>query len=248
MRFTGDFHVHSLYSDGKATLAQNVKAAQARGLETVAMTEHGPRHMVSGMRLKRLPAFLDELDALKQTEDIRVKTGIEANLVGLDGTIDLPKRYADRFEVVGVGFHRSVWGNNAKSNAAFHLARHFGSRKFSKLMSDALIAAMKKNRISFLAHIGQYTGKLDWARIALACALHNVAIEINASGGHLGFSPEEAKTMRDCGAVFVVNSDAHRPERIGDFEAVEPFILAAGLKDMDIVNAQGYTRTRPFGL
>lgn len=251
MIFTADYHIHSRFSDGSVTLMDNVKAALRRGLTTIALTEHGPGHIHSGIRMKRIPAFLEEVEALNQqyAGQMMVKPGIEANTIGLGGEIDLPTAYEDAFEVVGLGYHRTVRGLNARSNAFFYIGlRTYKKASRKSRMTDVLIACMEQNRISFLAHPGQHTGPLDWERLAKACHKHNVAIEISARKGHLCFAPNEARAMRDCGAVFVVNSDSHDAKEIGEFSALTDFLNKAGLTHHDIVNAKGYDGTHPFGL
>ena len=232
LKWTADYHVHSRYSDGHTTLLENVEAALSRGLDEIALTEHGPRHLRSGIKAKRIPEMIDAADSLKRrfSGRIVVKAGIEANLAGLDGSVDLPKAYEGAFEVIGLGFHRSALGRDARTNAYFFFTRHFQTRKRrAKRMTDLLISALEKNRISFLAHPGQHTGPLEWERLAKACAEHNVAIEISARKGHLCFSPEDAQAMQNCGAVFVVNSDAHRPDEVGSFDSLTEFLQKSGI-------------------
>ena len=42
MRFYGDYHCHSVNSDGHSELKEIIQAAAARGLAEVAITDHGP--------------------------------------------------------------------------------------------------------------------------------------------------------------------------------------------------------------
>ncbi len=251
MNIIADYHVHSRFSDGQASLQQNAAAALAKGLKAVAMTEHGPRHLHAGIKDKQIADFLEQTAALAQQYRglLYIKAGIEANPLHRDGTIDIPENFKSSFDVVCLGVHRSVWAKEWKSNVDFHIKRHMLPRKNrSRAMTDMLIAAMERNRVSFLAHPGQYTGPLDWKRLATACSRNNVAIEINARSGHLCFDANDARLMRDCGAVFVVNSDAHKTDEIGAFDPIATFLHNASLTHHDIVNAQGYDGKRPFGL
>ena len=251
MRFIADYHVHSRFSDGQATLEENVEAALACKLRSVALTEHGPRHIVSGIKTNEIPSFLEAVDQLKKKHAamIDVEAGIEANPVSFDGKIDVPKEFQDKFKVIGVGFHRSVLAKDLKSNAFIYVGRYICSRSArAETVTNLLIAAMERNTISYLSHPGQYTSPLEWKRLALSCREHNVAVEISARAGHLCFSPEDARMMRDCGAVFVVNSDAHKATEIGSFNSIDGFLQRAELTEQDIVNAKGFNRKRPKGL
>ena len=47
-----DYHTHTLYSHGKGTIQQNVEAAQRKGLKEIAITDHGPGHILYGVKRK----------------------------------------------------------------------------------------------------------------------------------------------------------------------------------------------------
>ena len=40
-RMTYDHHTHTIYSHGKGTIEDNVKTAAAKGLSSIAITDHG---------------------------------------------------------------------------------------------------------------------------------------------------------------------------------------------------------------
>ena len=250
MTFTADYHIHSRYSDGRATLKENVEAALTRGLCALALTDHGPNHLRGGLRRREIPQMIKEASNLKSTYAgrIDVKLGLETNIVGMDGSTDLPDEYKDVFEVVGLGYHLSALGKDTRSNLFLHGKMHLWKSRCQARMTDMLMAAMENNTISYLVHPGLHTGPLDWQRLARACAKHNVAIELSARRGHLCLDCEDVRLMRDCGAVFVVNSDAHKTEEIGAFDPVLGLIERAQLTYHDIVNAQGFDRPRPYGL
>ena len=251
MIFVADHHVHSRYSDGTSTLRENVEAALERNLHCISLTEHGPNHLVSGLRRRKVSTYFNEIAALKAeyAGRIRVQAGLEANIVRLDGHADLPRQNADVLEVVGLAYHRSALGENIKSNAFLHLGVRLGRRKRrAAVLTDMLIRAMERYTLSFLAHPGQHTGPLEWDRLARALVKHNVAVELSARPGHLCMSVDTLRFLRRAGVVFVVNSDAHRKEEIGRFESIYGLIEDAGLTYHDIVNAQGYDGKRPYGL
>jgi putative hydrolase len=178
---------------------------------------------------------------------IDVRAGIEANIIGLDGALDIPAALKD-VDVVAAGYHRSALCQGLLDNALMHAGRLFAKRRAKEAITQAFVQAVRTNRLSYLVHLGQHTGPLGYEDIARACAEHNVAIEISAHKGHLCFTPQDARAMKACGAVFVVNSDAHAPRHIGRFDALSGFIAQAGLTCRDIVNARGYEGRRPRGL
>ena len=49
MKYYGDYHTHSRYSDGREQVESIAEAARWRGLSEVAVTDHGPRLLVLGV-------------------------------------------------------------------------------------------------------------------------------------------------------------------------------------------------------
>lgn len=79
-----DFHVHTMYSDGESTAVAMVEAAEARGLEAVALTDHGPEHSV-GVPRGKLSQMLQDIQLARVGAGIRVLAGIEANIIDAGG-------------------------------------------------------------------------------------------------------------------------------------------------------------------
>ncbi|WDC83585.1 PHP domain-containing protein [Caloramator sp. mosi_1] len=45
IKIIGDYHTHTIYSHGKGTIEDNVKAAINKGLKEIVISDHGPGHM-----------------------------------------------------------------------------------------------------------------------------------------------------------------------------------------------------------
>ena len=75
-RMTFDYHTHTLYSPGiikphgKGTMEQNVQAAIAKGLEGIAISDHGPGHMFYGMKREKINEMQDEIFRLRKEVEI----------------------------------------------------------------------------------------------------------------------------------------------------------------------------------
>ena len=50
-RMVYDHHTHTIYSHGKGSIEDNVRVAAARGLKSVAVTDHGPGHLTYGLKM-----------------------------------------------------------------------------------------------------------------------------------------------------------------------------------------------------
>ena len=93
-----DWHVHSTFSDGASTLAENVEAARAAGLRRICLTDH-VRADTSW-----LGDYVAEVAALRGSGPDLV-TGVEAKVLDADGRLDLPGGL-DGVEVVLIADHQ----------------------------------------------------------------------------------------------------------------------------------------------
>src|SRR5690606_36394451 len=96
-----------------------------------------------------------------------------------------------------------------------------------------LVNAVLRNRVHAVTHPG-YRLPIDTAELARACARAGAAMEI--SGRHEHTTVEYVQAAKAEGARFVLGSDAHAPDRVGDVGRAVRIAVAAGLDADDIVN------------
>jgi putative hydrolase len=82
--FDEDYHVHSTFSDGSSTLAENVAAAQERGLRTLCLVDHVRRDTAW------VPEFAAAVDQYRGLGGMTVLAGVEAKILDTSGRLDLP--------------------------------------------------------------------------------------------------------------------------------------------------------------
>jgi len=110
------------------------------------------------------------------------------------------------------------------------------TRNQVKRNTEATISVVESGLIKFLTHPGQ-RAPVDLLEIASVCARENVLLEINTS--HMSFTPELMKEMEGEGASFIICSDAHRPERIADFQ---PAVDLLNESDIDLSRVENLRR------
>ena len=62
-RMIYDHHTHTIYSHGKGTILDNVRAAAAKGIRSIAITDHGPGHLTYGIKMEQLPQMRKDIAA-----------------------------------------------------------------------------------------------------------------------------------------------------------------------------------------
>lgn len=244
MEIQADLHTHSNLSDGKGTLEQNAEAAYRVGLSFLACTEHGPRHMKAGISKRKLSEMRRRVDKLNQKYQgkLTVLMGIEANLISLDGTLDIPAQALEYFDIILMGFHLSARTTTLSEAWMFQVKNPRKEERYSlayrKKATEAYLRAIENNEFDILVHPGLHW-PLEYDPIAKACRDKGIAMEISARPKHLIFNEAQAGQMAKTGVKFAIDSDAHKPEEIGRVQSAVEFAMRAGISTEQIINAKG---------
>ena len=236
-RLTSDCHTHTIYSgDGKGTIEQNVCAAVEQGLSKIAITDHGFNHMAYGIKRKVVKEMRDEIERLKKVYPIEILLGIEANLISYNGDIDLTDEEVKLFDIILLGIHKSTkpkkffgWFNFTLRNLMWDTKRH------SRKTTDSYIKALHKYPIGILVHLHNIV-RVDAIRIAKEAVKTGTLVELNNK--HMLFSQDEISAMASLGAKFVIDSDAHTPQGVGNCPNVMEFLSTHDVPLDNIVNLQ----------
>ncbi len=227
-----DLHTHTLLSHGKGTPEQNVQAAVSRGLSRVAVSEHGPAHLFYGVRGKKLASFQADMLRLKAVyaDRIDVCLGMECNLLAR-GLCDLPDGFRD-CDVRILGFHKGVWPRDMGLSRALLESLHIG-RGDPVYLADALLCAAEKYHIHIISHPSLYA-QADLETLAKGASQLGVLLEINNS--HPVWDAAALSRAAALGARFIIGSDAHKPENVGNADKALKLVKEAGLGRAQVVN------------
>jgi len=195
----GDLHVHSDWTDGRATLEQMALAARDKGLDYLCFCDHSQSlAMTGGLTPERLMAQQEEIRALDaRVEGIRLLSGIEVDILA-DGRLDLPDDVLARLDFVTASIHSGF------------------SQPSAKIM-ERILGAMRNPYVSSIAHpsgrlIGRREGyEIDVDILARAAAETGTFLEINGSADRLDLASPAARRAASLGAKLVICSDAHSP-------------------------------------
>jgi len=222
MELYGDYHTHTIYSHGTGTIEDNVKYAIKKGLKEVAICDHGPAHYLYGVKREKLPKMRDEIDRLNDKyskHNIRILLGVEANIIGFDGTIDMDEKLIKYTDLLLVGYHYGVTPNSFMDGVGLYIKNPwvklipFGRKSALESNTMAFVKAINKYPIDFITHPGS-KARVDIRTLAREAGKVGTALEINAK--HSQLSVESIRIAMKEDVDFVINSDAHRPEDVGN--------------------------------
>lgn len=224
MRITADYHTHTVYSHGKGTIRENVEAALKKGLKEIAICDHGPGHYLYGVKREKLFKMRKEINQLnKEYNDkgIKILLGVEANIIGYDGTIDVDNDIINILDILLLGFHYGIIPKSAKEYMFMYILNPMSkaipifAKKIIERNTEAMIKAIDKYPVNIITHPGD-KARLDTKKLADAAYERGVALEINSK--HKQLSVENIKIALETKVDFYINSDAHNPDDVGNVE------------------------------
>jgi DNA polymerase (family X) len=198
-----DLHMHSRWSDGRATIAEMAAAAEARGYQYIAITDHSAYLGVTGgmdaARLREQAAEVATLNAAyaERGSSFRVLHGCEVDITP-DGTLALPDEALAPLDLVIASLHVSL-------------------RQPREQATARLLKAIENPHVDIIGHpTGRILNRrpgadLDMEAILKAAAGRGVIMEINSGPDRLDLDAGHVRRALELGVDLTVNSDAHHP-------------------------------------
>jgi len=243
MLLTADYHTHTTYSHGKGTVLENAIRAKELGLKELGITDHGFSHPAFGINHRKLPNLIKDVEEAKKITGVNVLTGIESNILGQEGFLDLKEKDYQYFDLFLAGAHRFIkfkrvsdYFNFFLRNMATSTLRKKPSSSLIKLTTKAYINAIKKFPVDVITHLN-FLYFSDAEEVAKAAADYGTYIELNAKKIHL--TDEELYKVDKTGVRYLINSDAHTVDRIGDTKLVEGILDRVKIDMTRIDNIEG---------
>ncbi len=221
MLLYGDYHTHTTYSrhnHGKDSVLDNASTAANKGLKQIAITDHGFNHGF-GIRRKDIPQLHEDILNAKEITGVDILLGVEANLISLDGQVDICEEDLDFLDIFLMGYHKLIKPSEFKGYFNLTLASCFSnifkpSQERIDKNTTAFLKALDKYPIDVITHLNYGGFPTDTLAVAKMAKQKGVYIELN--GKRINFTDDEIMTMAAEGVKFIVNSDAHSADRVGE--------------------------------
>ena len=242
LRITADYHSHTTYSHGKGSIADNAQVASQKGLEILAITDHGARQPIIGVSPKKFDVMRKDLEQVQsQYPDLQLLLGIEANILGVDGDIDVSEEDAKELDIVIAGFHFLAMPYKFIDN--FRISFN-AIMKYTKTSTKAQIArntamfvkAVKRHKIDILTHPA-FKLDVDYKEIAKVCSDYGTYVEL--SSRHRIPDDDSIEHFLNYNCQFVLNSDAHRSADVGNCDFARSLVERWQIPLESIANIDG---------
>ena len=201
----GDLHCHTNATDGHHTIEALVAAAERRGYEYVAVTDHSRSTRVAGgLTAQELTAHIEVRALQAKHPRIRVLAGSECDILA-DGSLDYPDPVLAELDLVVA-------------------AVHTGFKQSRSEMTRRICRALAHPRVHVLAHpTGRLIGErdpyaLDLDEVLRTARRHGKAIEINAYPDRLDLKDVHARRAQELGALVAISTDTHMLDHLGYME------------------------------
>lgn len=227
MAFWGDYHTHTTYSHGKGSVLDNAKVAAAKGLKEIAITDHGLRHSLFGIRRHQLPSMINDCKNATDLTGVLVLPGIENNVCTFSGLFDAKNSDLEKIDIIQGAYHLACVSSKFIDEFTFqrrNMFRSLMSKSPAKLIAkntDAYLKLLDNYEVDFIGHLNRDI-RLDALTVARYAKQKGTYIELNNK--KMSLTDAEIEKMVEEGVEFVCNSDAHHPELVGDFSNVVALI------------------------
>lgn len=225
----GDLHMHTVATDGVATIQEMAEAAKARGLKYIAITDHSKRvTMANGLDATRLRQHWEEIEKVRgQVSGIEILKGIECDILE-DASLDLD--------------------DEVLSEADWVIAvLHYGLKQPREQIMQRLLNAIRNKNVDVIGHpSGRLIGSrpaadIDYSTFLKAAAEHGVMMEINSSPTRLDLDDIQAGAAKALGIQIVIDTDSHATN---GFETIAYGVgqaRRAGLTKDDVANTKSWS-------
>lgn len=222
-KLIADMHMHTVASThAYGTVTEMAAQAKAKGLYAIAITDHGPDIEDAPHRWH----FLNMQIFPEEIMGVKIFKGMEANVLDMDGHIDLDERNAKVLDWVVASMHTNLLPGSYTAEQC----------------TNAWLQILKNPHVDVIGHSGENRYRYDYDYVVKKAGEAGKLIELNnASFKVRGDCKENCKTIalacKKYGTQVVVDTDAHAPWLVGDFSHIVDLLKEVDMPEELIVNS-----------
>lgn len=227
----GLVHCHTVYSDGRHTVEEMARAAEAMGMKYITITDHSPTAAYAGgLTLDRLQRQWEDIDRAQEKVQVRLLRGTESDILA-DGSLDYPDAILEKMDVVIASIH-----NRYKMN--------------EEQMTRRVVTALKNPLFKVWGHaLGRYVQSRPPIAVRMeevldAAAESRVAVEVNGDPHRLDMEPRWQREARRRGIRFVISTDAHSTRELRNVRYGVSMARRGWLRKGEVLNTLGVDEFR----
>ncbi len=256
-RYRADLHSHTTFSDGKTSLALSARAAEAAGLDALAITDHQwqPGAVAGGASID---AYLAAIDAAQARTPVRLLRGVETTAVDAAGTPGIDAETARPLDLVLCdmgGRTRGLFVDGPSDQTAF-----------LEGLRRAMVSVCENPLVDVFAHpfnVGRLERDLAPAtlpaslveEVCAAAAATGTAFEV-MNDMHYWFPELPVAQVTDgyaaivarayaAGCRFTLGSDAHHHQGVGNHRWSRRVLALAGVPERRLVDWRTFAGETP---
>ena len=222
----GMIHCHTTYSDGKHSVEEMARAAEAMGMKYMTITDHSPTaSYAGGVTIDRLHRQWDEIAEVQEKVKVKILRGTESDIVA-SGKLDYPDKILEQFDVIVASIHARYKMDSAK-------------------MTKRIVTAMRQPVFKIWGHA---LGRLIQRRPPFDCDIEQIldviaesraAIEVNGDPWRLDMEPRWIREARKRKIKFVISVDAHSTGAMSNLKYGVGMARRGWLTKREVLNTMG---------
>ncbi len=229
----GDLHVHTVMSDGHATMRELAREAKRLGYEYIGLTDHSPSLRIAhGLTAEDLLDSVEEARQVSEEEGIAVLRGSEVDILD-DGSLDYPREVLSRLDFVIASVH-----------SRFQMPE--------EEMTERVLRAMSDPEVNVLGHpTGRLLGRreayrIDLERVMEHASRQGVALELNGYPYRLDLNDLNCRRAKERGVKLSIGTDAHALEDLSFMSLAVGTARRGWLEKDDVINTLSLDQIKRF--
>ena len=222
----GDLHMHTTWSDGRASVEEMGRAARELGYEYVAICDHTTNvRVVPGLDADGLRRQGEEIAAANEAlAPFRVLRGTECD-IRADGSLDLPDEVLAELDWVQLSLH-----------AGQRAPREELTRKVTEAMRHPAVRCLSHPKGRIINH--RLENALDLDAVFEVALETGVAVEVNGLPDRLDLRGEHVRRAVEAGVAIVCSTDAHSIAGLRNMQLSVATARRGWARATDVVNTR----------